>query len=324
MEKTSSKIKLGIFVLTGTVLLIVTLYLIGSKQNLFNKTFSVYVKFKDVNGLMAGNNVRFAGIAIGTVKEVTIENDTTVMVQMVIREEALHYIRKASLAEIGSDGLMGNKLVNISTPNPNSPNIEANDTITSTQSVETDDMLRTLNNTNDNVLEITADLKKITQRIKNNNSLWDMLEDTASAANIKNTLKNIESASSRAGQLTLDAENLLTEVRNGEGMAGKILSDDSTAKSFEQTVFNLQAATDTAKLALHHMHEFMKDLNITPGPLGVLARDTVMALDMKEIFKNLNASTVLLNENLVAMRSSFLFKKYYKKQAKEERKKNAK
>ncbi len=318
MEKASSKIKLGIFVLTGTILLIITLYLIGTKQNLFNKTISVYVRFSNVGGLIAGNNVRFAGIAIGTVKDVRIENDTVVLVQMVIREDAMRYIRKSSIAEIGSDGLMGNRLVNISTPEAGSPSVEEGDTILARNAVATDEMMRTLNTTNENVLVISSDLRKITRKIHDSNPMWDLLSDSIAADNIRQTLRNIETASSRTGQLTLDAEHILGEIRDGEGMAGKILSDDSTAHNFEQMLANLRAATDTAKLALHHMHEFMEDLNITPGPLGVLARDTVMALDMKDIFRNLNKSTELLNENLTAMRSNFLFKKYFRKKAKAE------
>ncbi|MBK9399524.1 MAG: MCE family protein [Bacteroidetes bacterium] len=322
MEKASNKIKLGIFVLSGTILLIISLYLIGTKQNLFNKTFSVYVKFHNVGGLIAGNNVRFAGIAIGTVKEVEIVNDTIVLVEMVIRQDAMRFIRKASMAEIGSDGLMGNRLINLSTPNPNSPFIAPGDTIVSLTAVETDEMMRTLNKTNENVLVISSDLRKITRKIHDSNPMWDLLADSMAADNIRRTLRNIESASSRAGQMTLDAENLLKEIREGNGMAGKILSDDSTALVFEQTMANLKAATDTAKLALHHMHEFMEDLNLTPGPLGVLARDTAMGADMKNIFKNLNESTVLLNENLTALRSNFLFRKYFRKKAKEEERNN--
>ncbi|MBL7924027.1 MAG: MCE family protein [Bacteroidia bacterium] len=320
MEKTSSKIKLGAFVMTGTILLIVALYLIGTKQNLFNKTFSVYVRFNNVNGLIAGNNVRFAGITIGTIKKVSIENDSTVLVQMVIREDGIRYIRKKSVAEIGSDGLMGNKLVNLSTPDSDSPFVQANDTILSLSAVATDEMMRTLNTTNDNVLEITSDLKKITKRIYNSSPMWDLMSDSIAAENIRRTLRNIESATTIAGRMTTDAELLLSEIHDGKGMAGKILSDDSTARNFEETMVNLKAATDTAKLALHHMHEFMEDLNITPGPLGVLARDTVMASDMKSIFHNLDTSVRLLNENLEAMRGNFLFKKYFRKKAKEDKK----
>ncbi len=313
-----NKVKLGIFVLTGTVLLIISLYLIGSKQNLFNKTISVFVKFNDVNGLIAGNNVRFAGIAIGTVKEVNISNDTTVVVELMIREDATKYVRKGSYAEIGSDGLLGNKLINISTPDPTSSFVTSGDTILTISSVATDDMMRTLNTTNMNVLDITTDLKKMTRRINESKAIWDLLTDTTATNNIRVTLKNIETASIRAGSLTADAEQMLHDIQYGNGVAAKIISDDSTAINFELMMANLKAATDTAKLALHHMHEFMEDLNITPGPLGVLARDTVMAGDMKSIFHNLNQSTVLLNENLEAMRSNFLFKKYFKKKAKQD------
>jgi phospholipid/cholesterol/gamma-HCH transport system substrate-binding protein len=317
MEKTSQKIKLGLFVLTGTTLLIISLYLIGTKKNLFHKTISVYVRFNNVNGLITGNNVRFAGITIGTVKQITIESDTSVIVQMVIKEDARRYIRKNSLAEIGSDGLMGNKLINISTPAGITGFVEERDTILSRSSVETDQMMRTLNTTNENVLEITNDLKKITRKIYESSPLWNMLADSMAAENIRRTLQNIESASTVAGRLTSEAEFLLSEIQSGRGMAGKVLADDSTARNFELTVENLKAATDTAKLALHHLHEFMEDLNITPGPLGVLARDTVMAGDMKVAFANLGTSTQLLNENLEAMRSNFLFKRYFKRKSKE-------
>lgn len=317
MLNTANKAKLGIFVLTGTVLLIVCLYLIGTKQNLFSDTMSVYVKFNDVNGLIKGNNVRFAGIAIGTVKEVNIANDTTVIVQLIIRKDATKYVRKSSVAEIGSDGLMGNKLINVSTPDASSPFVAEGDTILTVHSVATDDMMRTLNTTNLNVLDITNDLKKVTRRLNESKAMWDLLSDTIAAGNIRTTLKNIELASLRAGQLTLDAENLLEEVKKGDGMAAKIITDEPTAKNFEELMANLKSASDTAKLALHHMHEFMEDLNITPGPLGVLARDTVMAGDMKSVFHHLTTSIQLLNENLEAMRSNFLFRKYFRKKEKQ-------
>ena len=87
-------------------------------------------------------------------------------------------------------------------------------------------------------------------------------------------------------------------------------------EDLKKTMDNLQVATDSARFAMYHMAQFMKDLNITPGPLGVLARDTVMATDMKSMIHNLNTSSATLEENLQALRSNFLFRKYFKKQAK--------
>jgi len=320
MEKATNKIKLGIFVMTGTILLIVSLYFIGTKQNLFSKTLSIYVRFNNVNGLITGNNVRFAGITIGTVKEINIENDSLVLVEMVIRQDAMRYIRKKSIAEVGSDGLMGNKLINISTIDIASQFVAENDTISSLGSVGTDEMMRTLSTTNINVLDITNDLKEITKRISDSKPLWNLISDTVPFANLRRTLISIETASLSAVNMTKLAEDLLEEIQNGKGVAGKIISDDSTARNFDRIVANVEAATDTAKLALHHMHEFMEDLNLTPGPLGVFARDTVMAGNMKSVFNNLNISTQLLNENLKALQSNFLFRRYFRKKAKEDAK----
>lgn len=319
MKQTANNIKLGLFVSLATLILIVSMYVIGSNKNLFSKTIPVFVTFNNVNGLIEGNNVRFAGIAIGTVKEVSIINDTTVVVKMVIREDAVKYIRKRSLADIGSDGLMGNKLINISTPDASSPYVSSGDTILSAEVIATDEMMRTLNTTNENVLVISSDLRKITRKIHESQPIWDLLSDSMAVENIRGTLRNLETASSKAGQLTAEAEQIIGEIRSGEGLAGKLLSNEQAADDFATMLANLKASSDTAKLALHHMHEFMEDLNITPGPLGVLARDTAMAQTMMNSFSNLESSTELLNENLKAMQSSFLFRKYFKKRSSEKK-----
>jgi phospholipid/cholesterol/gamma-HCH transport system substrate-binding protein len=319
MKQAANNLKLGLFVALATVILIVSMYVIGSNKNIFSKTIPVYVTFNNVNGLIEGNNVRFAGIAIGTVKGVSIVNDTTVVVKMVIREDAVKYVRKRSLADIGSDGLMGNKLINISTPDASSTYVSPGDTILSAEVIATDEMMRTLNTTNENVLVISGDLRKITRKIYDSEPIWDLLGDSMAVENIRRTLRNLETASSKAGQLTADAEVILGEIRAGEGLAGMILSNDQTADDFADILSNLKASSDTAKLALHHMHQFMEDLNITPGPLGVLARDTVMAQTMMNSFSNLESSTELLNDNLKAMQSSFLFKKYFKKKNKDKK-----
>ena len=108
----------------------------------------------------------------------------------------------------------------------------------------------------------------------------------------------------------------MKDVQAGNGTVGMLMKDAALADTIKLTLDNLKAASDTAKLAMHHMHQFMKDLNITPGPLGVLARDTAMANDMRSMIHNMNKGTELLNENMVALHSNFLFKNYFKKKQK--------
>ena len=73
-------IKLGAFVVLGTIFFIVALYMIGSNRNMFGNNIRISAIFYNVNGLMTGNNVRYAGTDIGTVDDIIIENDASVTV----------------------------------------------------------------------------------------------------------------------------------------------------------------------------------------------------------------------------------------------------
>src|SRR5688500_3974021 len=112
-HKPINNAKLGIFVIAGIVFLIMTLYMIGRNRNLIGPTFTINAVVSNVNGLMPGNNVRFKGIDVGTVKSITLENDSAIIVSMLIDKKMKPYLKQNAIATIGTDGIMGNKLVNI-------------------------------------------------------------------------------------------------------------------------------------------------------------------------------------------------------------------
>ena len=187
----SKNSKVGVFVLSGTALLILALYLIGSKQNFFGSTFELHAKFKTINGLMPGNNIRFTGIDIGTVKKVEIENDSTVNVVMIIENDVRQFIKQNAIATVGTDGLMGNKLINISSSDENTSCVTDGDIIKSINPFGTDAMMRTLEVSNQNIKEITNDMKIIANRLNKPNTLWSILMDTTISKNLKQAIINI-------------------------------------------------------------------------------------------------------------------------------------
>src|SRR5574339_214522 len=105
-----NNIKLGVFVMAGLLFLILLLYMIGKNKNLFGSNFILKARFENVQGLQTGNNVRYAGIESGTVKKITILNDTVVEVVMVIDDKMKSIIRKNAIVSIGTDGFVGNKV----------------------------------------------------------------------------------------------------------------------------------------------------------------------------------------------------------------------
>jgi len=127
MNKTKKTLRLGIFIASALILFIVAIYLIGSKENLFSSTTNIHASFKDIRGLMSGNIVRFAGINIGTVKDIRIVADSSVIVSMTIRNSYTDYIYKNSTVQIGQEGLMGGKIVLISSGDPSTGKVEEGD-----------------------------------------------------------------------------------------------------------------------------------------------------------------------------------------------------
>src|SRR4030066_992366 len=113
--KTSNtqKFSLGLFIFIITIIFVFALYLIGNKQNLFGNTFRISAVFNNVNGLILGNNVRYSGINIVTVKNIVMINDSTICVDMIIEEKMLQHMKKNAVAAIGSDGLVGSMVINI-------------------------------------------------------------------------------------------------------------------------------------------------------------------------------------------------------------------
>jgi phospholipid/cholesterol/gamma-HCH transport system substrate-binding protein len=61
--------EMGMFVIIGWYFLLQQYILLEKEKNLFGSTFELTAKFNSVNGLDIGNNVRFSGINIGTVKK---------------------------------------------------------------------------------------------------------------------------------------------------------------------------------------------------------------------------------------------------------------
>ena len=310
----SKNIKVGIFVLTGTGLLIIALYLIGAKQNFFGSTFELQAKFKTINGLMPGNNIRFTGIDVGTVKEVEIINDSTVNVIMVIEDKVQKFIKKNAIANVGTDGLMGNKLINISSSDENAISVEDGDIIISVNPIGTDAMMRTLEVSNQNIKDITGDIKMIASRLNKPNTLWSILMDTTISENLKQAIFNINTTSERASIIAGDLRNIVKGVQSGKGTAGKLLTDTLFAHKLNQTMINIQSISDSVSTIANNFKIISEKINNGKGAVGTLLNDTALTSNLNQSLLNLKYGTNGFNENMEALKVSWPFKKYFKNQ----------
>ncbi len=315
MAEENKNIKLGLFVLIGSVLLIIALYFIGTKQNMFGNTFRISATFNSVNGLMKGNNVRFAGIDVGTVESIKILNDSLVNITMLIEEETKPYIKKNAIASVGTDGLMGNKLVNINSSRIPSPGIQENDVLKSLMPVEMDEMVRTLNITNENIKVISLNLRTITDKINSKNSLWSLLLDTVVAQNLKASVVNIKLMSNNALYVTGDLKNITTEIKKGKGI-GALITDTSLALNIQQTIVKLNKVSDSAAIITGNISHVLNRVKSGQGSIGVLLNDTNFVYNLNQSVRSINGGAMNFSENMEALKYSWPFKKYFKKNKK--------
>jgi phospholipid/cholesterol/gamma-HCH transport system substrate-binding protein len=192
----ANKIKLGIFVSLGLLILFIIIFLIGNNQNLFSSKFNIYTNFRNVSGLHVGGQVRFSGISVGTIESIQIVNDSTVHVIATIDNDVKKFIKKDSKASITSEGVIGNKILMISQGSSKSPEVADGTTIKSFEPVEFNDILSSIKITAENAEVITDELAIMLIDInEGEGTLGTLLNDEGLAKNLEKTMDNLRKGS---------------------------------------------------------------------------------------------------------------------------------
>ena len=318
MEKTTAQnIRLGILVVLGTILLVLAAYFIGNRQHLFGNTFTVNAVFKNVNGLQKGNNVRYSGIDIGTVNDIKMENDTTIIVNMVIQEKMLQHIRKNAIATIGSDGLVGSMIVNIVPGHGEGSPIRNGDQIESYSKIGVKDMMSTLNVTNENAAILTADLLQITETLKNGKgTLGMLLNDTVMAKNLMQTSMNLKSMSQGANLALERLNGMITDLDFENSVANVLVGDSISGQQMKDILENLETTTIKMVSISRSLDSLSNKIAKGRGAVDYLTTDTTLVRQLERTMKNVEEGTTRFNENMEALKHNFLTRRYFRQQEK--------
>lgn len=327
-KKSVNTIKLGVFVLTGLTLLIISLYLVGKNKSIFGTQFELKAHFKDVNGLLAGNNVRFSGIDVGSVVDITILNDTVIEVTMNLNKDIIGFIRNNSVASIGTDGLIGNRVVNIEPMGGNRPFVKSGERLPSREEVSTEKMMQTLNRTNQTVSKIADEVLATVQLINQSSELTSLLNDKSLSLNLRRSLENLYKTTQKTSLLMDHALSTFKLASEGEGAIATLLTDTTLSTELRQVVSQLNTLENSAARLVKDLNGVVesveKDLNQGSGPVNALMRDSVMADRLRATIEHAEKGAAAFAQDMEALKSNFLFRGYFKKlekQAAKEKKK---
>jgi len=321
MEKTDrQKIRLGLFIIIGSLFFLGAIYFVGNKQNLFGKTSNLKAIFDNVSGLQVGNNVRFSGIDIGTVKSIEMINDTTINVTMAIEDKMLTHIKKDAIATIGSDGLVGNMIINIIPGKGNAIAVIPEDIIPSYSKSSADEMLKTLNITNKNAALLTADLLKITHEINNDNgTIGTLIKDSLMSNDLKETIKNLKETTQGTTASVNNLNKMILSLNQKDNVIG-VLKDKEVAIKVKTIIDNLEKSSGDINKVVTNLNATITNIKEGKGALNYLSNDPNLVKKIDSTMINLNTASYKLNENLEALKHNFLFRGYFRRQAKEKAK----
>ncbi|HUH73818.1 MAG TPA: MlaD family protein [Chitinophagales bacterium] len=323
-KSTSQTIKLGIFVVTGTLLLVVGLYFIGQKKFIFSKNIELFAVFENANGLKVGNNVRYSGVNIGTVDKIEMIQIGKINVQMSLEKKTAAFIKKDAIASIGSDGLVGSMVLSILPGEKlNEKAVVNGDTILSQKKVGTDEMLATLNKTNENAALLSADLLKITKEIlEGKGTIGTLINDTILSNNVRQTVIGLKKTSEEANLAIMKVNNIIAKINYDESAAAVILSDTAAANQIKNILANLEKSSQDINKVTVNVNDYINEIKSSKGVVNHIIKDENLVRDIDSTMMNIKESSVKLNENLEALKHNFLFRGYFRKLERKEQKEN--
>ena len=283
-EKIQS-IKLGLMISTGLLLFIIAIYYLGSRQNLFSSSFTLKSYFKNVNGLVEGNKVRYSGITVGSVSGIQIIKDTTILVEMAVDKKIEKFIRKDSKVEISSDGLMGNKIVSILPGTSNAGPVTEDDFLQTQRAVDMQDVLEDAKKFIEEGRLITKNILEVSEKMNNGKG------DFAVLLNDNTITSKLDETGDELLAFASNANDISAEVKDGKGDLGKLINDTSITTQINDVMQNLNKIAVKTDSLTYQLLLFSKELNSGEGIAHRLVYDTLMA-------NNIDTTVVRVNNGI--------------------------
>ncbi|MBU0759443.1 MAG: MCE family protein [Candidatus Omnitrophica bacterium] len=220
--RSSFELKVGIFIFIGVIILSVIVFSIGNFYSV-KRGYTLNVLFSFANGISMGAPVRYAGVEVGEVQDITVyfdEKENRPMVKILIWVAQNTWINEDAAATINTLGLLGEKYLEIAPGSRETRLLGKDDTLMGQDPVSTEELTR---NTQETLLKIENMIESIDK----------IVGDETFRSSVKNTVSNLES-------LTLNLQDFIRTAKEGKGTVGKLLSDDSLYKHIDEMILDIK------------------------------------------------------------------------------------
>jgi septation ring formation regulator EzrA len=269
------------------------------------------------------------------------------------------FIKSDCKVTLGSEGIIGDKLLIITQGSAEAPLAKAGQQLESLETIETHTIMSRLDVTTANAEAISRQLSEITFDINmGKGTLSRLIQDSILAENLNQTIANLNRFSKgligadvimlslkrtafNAEDISKQLADVINKINKGDGTLGRLIQDTTIAANLKQTALNLRktsnglTGTDSimAKLntSLSNIEVVSKQLTLVVnkinkgnGTISRLLGDSIMAENLNQAIISLKSSSKGLDENMTAAKHNFLFRGYFERKAKETEQKKQK
>jgi phospholipid/cholesterol/gamma-HCH transport system substrate-binding protein len=238
------KLRVGVFVILALLTFLGLIYALGARGRLFEARYTVHAEFTEVGGLLEGATVRLAGVQIGRVTAVTLpaQPGGKVRVDLTIARRFSDRIRKNSVARIETQGLLGDKIVEITVGDATAPPVAPGDMLVSRDPADFSRIISSGAETAKNVAELAISLRETADKVNQSkiiesaaatvNKLGNVVDQVERGRGWAHTLLYEEPvALRRVNDLIASTQTLIDRVEKGQGAAGVLVSAEGTASA---------------------------------------------------------------------------------------------
>jgi phospholipid/cholesterol/gamma-HCH transport system substrate-binding protein len=242
------KLRVGIFVLVSVLAFLGTIYALGARARLFESRYTIYAEFSQVAGLAEGATVRLAGVQIGRVRDIQLspEPGGKVRVEMTVAKQYANRIRKDSVARIATQGLLGDKIVEITVGTTNAPPVQSREVLATRDPFEISDAIAQSADTIKGITGLAESLRKTAETLNQSGLIEDASATVKSARALTETLGKDASVTLKSARgLTDRVGRLVDQVEKGPGLAHTLLYEEPVAlRRVNDVIASTQALLD--------------------------------------------------------------------------------
>jgi phospholipid/cholesterol/gamma-HCH transport system substrate-binding protein len=331
----SKKLMAGVFLIGGFLLFAAGVFLIGSKQKVFSRNYEVYTEFGRLNGLQNGANVQVSGMDAGEVVATQIPESPAGRYRLKLRlqQKFEPLVREDSVASIQTQGLLGNRYVEIDKGTLQTPEAKPGCTIPSAEPFD----YKTLRQQGADLLQTTNSAIKDLKT--NADQAFEAINKLATDTDgvIRGVSGDLKHITKSGAAITDNVNQLVTSMQSGQGLIGKLIGDPTmgaalgdTMKNVQQSSVNLDQATarvnqmvsqfdpqealGKAAEAIDNTRQITEQLN--EAVKAFLANDQPgenTALMLRDTIKQANQSLANLADDTEALKHNFLVRGFFKK-----------